>query len=41
MSRKVESFKRLYKNGRMTADRIEELLAEGEITQAEYDYIMA
>ena len=40
MSRMIESFKRLYKNGRMTEERLSELLADGTITQEEYDYIV-
>lgn len=40
MSRKVESLKRLYKAGRMTAERLQHLKNVGEITQIEYEYII-
>ena len=40
MSRFVESLKRLYKSGKITEEKLAELLAEGKITQEEYDYIM-
>lgn len=40
MSRKVESLKRLYKAGRMTAERLQQLKNVGEITQIEYKYII-
>lgn len=40
MSRFVESLKRLYKGGKITEEKVAELLAEGKITQEEYDYIM-
>ena len=38
-SRKVQSFKRLYKANRITIERLDTLLTEGEITQEEYNYI--
>ena len=41
MSRKIESLKRLYKAGRITAARLEILLADSELTQQEYDYIIS
>ena len=41
MSKKVESLKRLYKSGRMTAERLQQLKNVGEITQTEYEYITA
>ena len=40
MSRKVESLKRLYKNNRISKERLEQLLEQGEITQEEFDYII-
>lgn len=36
----VESLRRLYLAGRLTAEQIYERLAKGTITQEEYDYIM-
>lgn len=41
MSRFVNSLKRLYKNNRITSDRISELLSDGRITQEEYEYIVS
>lgn len=40
MRRFVESLKRLYKNDRITEERLQELLSNNEITQEEYDYII-
>lgn len=40
MSRKVNSFKRLYRDGRFTKEKIQELFNDGTITQEEYEYIM-
>lgn len=39
MRRFVESLKRLYKTGRVTNERLQELLNNNEITQEEYNYI--
>lgn len=36
----VESLKRLYKSGKITAERVEKLLTDGKITQEEYEYII-
>ena len=36
----VESFRRLYKAGKITEEKVAELLAEGKITQEEYEYII-
>ena len=36
----VESLRRLYKSGKITEEKVAELLAEGKITQEEYDHIM-
>ena len=36
----VESIRRLYKAGRITLDRVKEMLADGTITTEEYDYIV-
>ena len=41
MSRFVNSLKRLYKNNRITSDKISELLSDGRITQEEYEYIVS
>ena len=40
MSRLVESFKRLYKAGRVTKEKLDDLLEKGVITQEEYNYII-
>jgi hypothetical protein len=37
----IESLKRLYKSGRVTLEKIKSYLADGKITTAEYDYIVA
>lgn len=37
----VESLKRLYHSGKLTAEQIKVRLDKGTITQEEYDYIMA
>ena len=39
MSTLVESLKRLYPTSQKVRDRVELMLVEGIITQAEYDYI--
>lgn len=39
MSTFVESLKRLYAAGRITVERLDELPANGKISQEEYDYI--
>lgn len=36
----VESLRRLYKAGKITDEKVAELLTEGKITQEEYEYIM-
>ena len=36
----VESIKRLYKAGRITLERVKEMLRDGTITPEEYDYIV-
>lgn len=36
----VESLKRLYKNGQLPIDKINELLKKEKITQDEYMYIL-
>lgn len=36
----VESLRRLYKAGKITAEKVEELLTDGKITQEEHEYIM-
>ena len=36
----VESLHRLYKNGKVTKEKIDTLLAEGKITEEEYEYII-
>lgn len=41
MSRLVESFKRLYKAGRVTDEKLNDLKTKGVITQEEYEYIIA
>ncbi len=35
----VESLKRLYAKGKVTAERLEGMVEAGTITQAEFDYI--
>lgn len=40
-SKFVESIRRLYKAGKITLDKVKELLANGKITSEEYDYITA
>ena len=40
MSRFVESLKRLYKAGKVTEEKLSEMLAGGKITQEEYYYII-
>lgn len=40
MRRFVESLKRLYKSGRITEERVQQLLDNEEITQDEYNYIL-
>lgn len=37
----VESLKRLYMVGRITREKLDNLLARDKITQEEYDYITA
>lgn len=39
MIRFVESLKRLYKAGKVTEEKLSEMLSEGKITQEEYEYI--
>lgn len=36
----VESLRRLYKSGKITAEKVAELLTEGKITEEEYEYII-
>lgn len=36
----VESLRRLYKAGKVTIEKLNEMLEKGTITQAEYDYII-
>lgn len=40
MSRFIESLKRLYGAGKITEDKLNEMLKDGKISQAEYDYII-
>lgn len=35
----VESLKRLYKKGKVTKEKLQSMVAEGTITEAEYEYI--
>lgn len=35
----VQSFKRLYENGKMTVEQIKERVKSGKITNEEYEYI--
>lgn len=39
MSTLVESLKRLYSQGRITKEVLDQKLTDGKITQEEYDYI--
>lgn len=41
MSRFVESLKRLYRAGNVTAEKMEELESGGKITEEELNYITA
>ena len=41
MSTLVESLKRLYAQGKVTKAKLETMLADGKITQEEFDYIVA
>lgn len=36
----IDSIKRLYKNGQITNEKLNELLEKGKITQTEYMYIL-
>ena len=40
MSRFIESLKRLYKAGKITAEKVDELLTYGKITHEEHEYIV-
>lgn len=40
MSTMVESLKRLYGQGKVTKAKLDAMLAEGKLTQVEYDYIV-
>ena len=37
----VESLKRLYKKGKVTKKKLQEMVDAGTITQEEYDYIIS
>ena len=37
----VESFKRLYKNGQLTKEKLDSLLKENKISKEEYEYILS
>lgn len=41
MSTLVESLKRLYKQGKVSAEKIREMVDKGVITEEEYGYITA
>ena len=36
----IESFKRLYKNNKLSLEALQERLNNGKITKEEYDYIV-
>lgn len=40
MSRFVESLKRLYSAGKITAEKIKDIFISGKIIKEEYDYIL-
>lgn len=40
MNALVDSLKRLYKNGKITIEKLNELLEKEKITQSEYMYIL-
>jgi len=40
-SKFVESIRRLYRAGKISLDKVKELLADGKITTEEYDYIVS
>ena len=41
MSDFVESLRRLYKAGRVTLAKLQQMMAQGKITEEEYNYIIA
>ncbi len=41
MSTFVESLKRLYSSQKVAIEKLQNLLTEAKLTQAEYDYIVA
>lgn len=36
----VESLKRLYRQGRVTIEKLQQFMSEGKISQEEFDYII-
>ena len=40
MSQFAQSIRRLYQSGRISLDKVKELVAEGKLTTAEYDWIV-
>ena len=40
MSQFAQSIRRLYQSGRITLDKVKELVAEGKLTTAEYVWIV-
>ena len=40
MSQFAQSIKRLYQSGRVTLNKVKELLAEGKLTTTEYDWVV-
>ena len=40
MNQLIESLKRLYRDGKITKEKLQKMLKDKKITQVEYDYIM-
>ena len=40
MSQLIESLKRLYKNGRISKEKLLQMISEGKITKVDFKYII-
>ena len=40
MSQLIESLKRLYKNGRISKEKLLRMISEGKITKVDFEYIV-
>ena len=40
MNQLIESLKRLYRDGKITKEKLQKMLKDKKITQVEYDYIV-